>query len=143
MPLMRVKNLVYNKLARQKINCFIKAASISVVLTYCYHYSYQYYHCYHCYYHYYHYHYFHCYYYFYHCYCNHCYHVLLLLSTLLILFYVILFFYCYCLSLSAYVTFIGPHIRHFFLLIIFCFVFKNCLINISQLDFIFALLIQA
>ena len=42
MALMSVKNLVYNKLARQNIFCFINSISILVVLTYCYHYSHLY-----------------------------------------------------------------------------------------------------
>ena len=61
MTLMTVENLVYNKLARQKISCFINAISSLVVLIYCYHYYYYFYH--YCYY-YYHY-YYHCYFYYY------------------------------------------------------------------------------
>ena len=57
MALMSVKNLVYNKLARQNIFCFINPISILVVLTYCYYYYYYYYH-------YYFYYYYHYYYYF-------------------------------------------------------------------------------
>ena len=51
MAFMSVKNLVYHKLARQKISCFISSL---VVLTYCYHYYY-YYHYYFYYYYLYHY----------------------------------------------------------------------------------------
>ena len=40
MAFMSVKNLVYHKLARQKISCFISSL---VVLTYCYHYYYYHY----------------------------------------------------------------------------------------------------
>ena len=40
MTLMTVENLVYNKLARQKISCFINAISSLVILIYCYHYYY-------------------------------------------------------------------------------------------------------
>ena len=39
MALMSVKNLVYNKLARQNIFCFINSISVLVVLTNCYNYS--------------------------------------------------------------------------------------------------------
>ena len=53
MTLMGVKNLVYNKLTRQNIFCFIHSISILVVLTYCYHYSYSYF--YYCYYYFYYY----------------------------------------------------------------------------------------
>ena len=49
---MSMKNLVYNKLARQNIFCFINAVSSLVALTYCYH-SYYYYHYFYYYYHYY------------------------------------------------------------------------------------------
>ena len=38
MVLMSMKKLVYNKLERQMISCFINAISSLVVLTYCYHY---------------------------------------------------------------------------------------------------------
>ena len=53
MTLMGVKNLVYNKLARQNIFCCIHSIAILVVLTYCYHYSYSYF--YYCYYYFYYY----------------------------------------------------------------------------------------
>ena len=55
MALMSVKNLVYNKLARQNIFCFFDSISILVILTSCYHYShlYYYYYYYYFYYHYY------------------------------------------------------------------------------------------
>ena len=42
MVLMSMKNVVYNKLARQNIFCFINSISILVILTYCYHYSHLY-----------------------------------------------------------------------------------------------------
>ena len=53
MALMSVKNLVYNKLARQNIFCFFDSISILVILTSCYHYSHLYYYYYYFYYHYY------------------------------------------------------------------------------------------
>ena len=38
MALMSLKNLIFKKLARQNIFCFINSISILVILTYCYHY---------------------------------------------------------------------------------------------------------
>ena len=38
-----LKNLVYKKLARQKINCFVISVLLPIVLIYCYHYGYHHY----------------------------------------------------------------------------------------------------
>ena len=62
MALMSVKNLVYNKLARQNIFCFFNSISILVILTSCYHYSHLYYYVY--YYYYFYYYYYHYYFYY-------------------------------------------------------------------------------
>ena len=43
MALMSMKNLVYNKFARQNVFCFINTISVLVFLTCCYHYAYSYY----------------------------------------------------------------------------------------------------
>ena len=89
MTLMSMKNLVYNKLVRQNIFCFINSISILVILTYCYHYpyscSYYYYPCSSYYYYLYYFYYYYQYYYYFIV-------IILVLSMLFILFYFILFF---------------------------------------------------
>ena len=76
--------LVYKKLARRNIFCFINSISMLVVLTYCYHYSYS---CSSSYYYYYYY-----FYYYYH-YCYYFIVIILVLSMLFILFYFISFYF--------------------------------------------------
>ena len=93
MALMSVMNLVYNKLARQNIFCFINLISILVVLTYCFHYSYScssfyYYYYYSCSSYYYYHYYFYCFYHYYYYFIV----ITLVLSMLFILFYFISFF---------------------------------------------------
>ena len=85
-----VKNLVYNKLARQKINSFINAVSILTFLIYYYHYdNYQYY------------------YYYYRFLLSLLLLVLLLLSMLLI-FFILFYIIIVIIFLSAYVTCMYP-----------------------------------
>ena len=131
---MSVKNLVYNKLARQNSFCFINSISILVVLTDCY----RYYSCscssyYYCYYY--------CHYYFYY-YCHYNYYFITIIVIIIIVFSIInvicfiLFhftFYCsyyYDFCLHVCVTCMCP-------LISFVFFFL-----VNDVHFIFALLIH-
>ena len=139
---MSVKNLLYSKLARQNIFCFINSISILVILTYCYYYSHLY--------SYYYYHY--CFYYWYHYY----YYfiviivvIIIVLSVIHVIHFISFYFIPYCLyyydfCLRVVCDVICPPQKNFifvFVFFVFFFVFFFFFF-VNDLHFILALLIH-
>ena len=140
---MSMKNLVYNKLARQNIFCFINSILILVILTYIYHYCYSscsssYYYCYY-YYHYYFYYYYHYHYYFIVIIVI----IIIVLSIINVIHFILFNFISYC---SYYYGFYLPVVcdayvtpRIFFLFLLMIYILYSSCSYMSRIIFLLSL----